>query len=473
MINPARASSPYDLANLKVLVVDDQEDVRRGLKRLVGSLECDVAMSHSGEDALDLLSKEPFDLVFTDLKMGGMSGDELLHAITERWRDIVVVLITGHGTIDLAVECLRNGASHFITKPFDNNEILAFVERAGYSILARRVAKDQATNQRGRTIVAADETMRNVMALVDQVARRKVPVLIEGASGTGKELIAREIHNRSPVHAKPFLAINCIALPDSLLESELFGYKRGAFTGALKDTVGLFEQVDGGTILLDEVSSMSSLFQGKLLRVLQEKTIRPLGGNIEKPVDFRVIAASNRNLEDLVKSGEFREDLYYRLQVVKISLPSLKERRGCIPVLAGHFLKQTASEFFYDEHPCPEFSPATMEALLNHDWPGNVRELENTIQRALVIFTGDKILPSHLGLSDDSVLAESLFSPQLTSYEEGKQQAIETFQRQYVETVLQRADGNISHAAQMCGLTRAALQRIMRKLGLERSQVAP
>ncbi len=461
--------SPYDLANLNILVVDDQEDVRKGLKRLISSLGCDVAMCCSAEDALQLLGARSFDIVFTDLKMGGMSGDELLKQINQRWTDIDVVLITGHGTIDLAVACLRNGASHFITKPFDNKEILAFIERAGYGILARRQAKDRAANHRGRSIIAADAKMRAVMELVDQVAQHKVPVLIEGASGTGKELIAREIHNRSPVHSKPFQAINCIALPDTLLESELFGYKKGAFTGAHKDSTGLFERVDGGTVFLDEVSSMSSLFQGKLLRVLQEKTIRPLGGNGERTVDFRIIAASNRNLEELVKNGEFREDLYYRLQVMKISLPTLKERKACIPALAGHFLKQSASEFFYDDHPCPELSPAAMESLLEHNWQGNVRELENTIKRALVIFKGDRILPSHLGLADDSSLAESLFTQPLTSYEEGKQKAIATFQRQYVEAVLQRTSGNISRAAEMCGLTRAALQRIMRKLELERA----
>jgi transcriptional regulator with PAS, ATPase and Fis domain len=314
--------------------------------------------------------------------------------------------------------------------------------------------------------------MRAVLDLVEQVAPRKVPVLIEGASGTGKELIAREIHNRSPVHEKPFMAINCIALPDSLLESELFGYKKGAFTGALKDSIGLFEQVAGGTVFLDEVASMSPSFQGKLLRVLQEKTVRPLGGNEERMVEFRVIAASNSNLGELVKSGGFREDLYYRLQVMKISLPTLRERKSCIPALAGHFLKRAAADLFYDEHPCPEISPAALDALINHNWPGNVRELENTIQRALIICKGDKILPSHLGISDVSEVAESLFGQELTSYEEGKQQAIAAFQRQYVQVVLERTDGNISRAAEMCGLTRAALQRILRKLRLERAGAA-
>ena len=471
-MNFQAATSPYNLANLNVLVVDDQEDVRRGLKRLITSLGCHVETSSSAEDALRMLSTKPVHMVFTDLKMEGMSGEELLKEINRRWTDIVVVLITGHGTIELAVACLQNGASHFLTKPFDNKEILAFVERAGYGILAKRQARNKNATKNGWTIITVGSKMRRVLELVEQVAERKVPVLIEGASGTGKELIAREIHNRSPVHDKPFLAINCIALPDSLLESELFGYKKGSFTGAHKDSTGLFEQVDGGTIFLDEVSSMSALFQGKLLRVLQEKTVRPLGGNTESPVEFRIIAASNKNLKELVKRGDFREDLYYRLQVMNITLPALNERQECIPALTGYFLKEAASEFFYEDHQLPKMSSAAMDALCNHNWPGNVRQLKNTIQRALIINRGDTILPSHLGLTDESSVAESLFEQELTSYEESKRQAIEAFQREYVRTILERSDGNISRAAEMCGLTRAALQRIIRKLSHEELPIA-
>ncbi len=466
-MNLQPSTSPYDLANLNVLVVDDQEDVRSGLKRLITSLGCHVETSSSAEDALQVLRTKPADMVFTDLKMDGMSGEELLKKINQRWTDIIVVLITGHGTIELAVACLQNGASHFLTKPFDNKEILAFVERAGYGILAKRQVKNQSAKQKGRVFIAVGNKMGRVLDFVEQVAQRKVPVLIEGASGTGKELVAREIHNRSPVDEKPFLAINCIALPDSLLESELFGYMKGAFTGAHRDSTGLFEQVQGGTIFLDEVSSMSPLFQGKLLRVLQEKTVRPLGSNAERTVDFRVIAASNQDLKELVKKGEFREDLYYRLQVMNISLPALNERKECIPALTSYFLKQASFEFFYQDHQLPKISPATMEALCNHNWPGNIRQLENTIQRALIINKGDTILPSHLGLSDETAVSESLLEQELTSYEEGKKQAIEAFQREYVQAILQRTSGNISHAAEMCGLTRAALQRIMRKLSQE------
>ncbi len=461
-------SMAYNLSELSVLVVDDQEDVRRGLQRLIGTLGCEVDICASGEDALHQLGREKYDLVFTDVKMDGMSGEELLREIHRRWTDIEVVMITGHGTIEMAVACLQSGAAHFITKPFDNQEILDYVERAGYRILARRQATRSLEKYRSRTIVAVDPRMRQVLELVEQVAASKVPVLLEGASGTGKELIAHEIHNRSPLRDRPFLAINCVALPDTLLESELFGYKRGAFTGAHRDTKGLFEQVQGGTIFLDEVGSMSMSFQGKLLRVLQEKVVRPLGGSRDLPVAFRLIAASNRNLEELVQQGTFREDLYYRLQVMKITLPTLNERPGCIPALAEYFLKRAASEFFFEPENCPRLSRAALDALCRHHWKGNVRELENTIQRALVMCKGKQILPSHLGLSPDQGFADPFdVSP---NYEAAKQRAIEAFQREFVQNALKRTHGNVSKAAELCGLTRAALQRIMRKHGIERER---
>jgi len=455
----------YNFSDINILVVDDQEDVRRGLKRLIGTLGCHVETRPSGEDALSALQKKKFDIVFTDIKMEGISGVELLNEINKRWTEVEVALITGYGTIELAVNCLQNGASHFITKPFDNKDILTFIERAGYKILARKETQKNIEKYRSRTIIATDNRMREILDLVEQVASTKIPVLIEGASGTGKELIAHEIHNRSAVHDKPFVAINCIALPDTLLESELFGYKKGAFTGAHKDTKGLFEQVKGGTIFLDEVPSMSMLFQGKLLRVLQEKVIRPLGSNETIPVEFRLIASCNRNLEEMVKKNEFREDLFYRLQVMKILLPGLNDRPACIPALAEYFLKHAADEFFDKDYQCPQLLPATMKALQDHEWKGNVRELENTIQRALIICKGENILPSHLGFTNETDLSQKLFQ-EITTYEEGKQKAIEKFQRNYIEYILGQTNGNITKAAELCGLTRAAFQRIMRKLEL-------
>ncbi|MBT3606220.1 MAG: sigma-54-dependent Fis family transcriptional regulator [Candidatus Latescibacteria bacterium] len=463
----SQESSQYDFGELRVLVVDDQDDIRRGLCQLIGSLGCHVEMNASAEEALISLRKKEFDLVFTDLKMDGMSGDILLQKIKKQWPDIEVVLITGHGTIELAVSCLHNGASHFITKPFDNQEILTYVKRVGYETFTRHQTQANLARYQSHSIIAVDPRMQEILGIVEQIAPSTLPALIEGASGTGKELVAHEIHNRSTIRDKQFLAINCIALPDSLLESELFGYKKGAFTGAHKNTKGLFEQADGGTIFLDEVASMSLPFQGKLLRVLQEKVIRPLGGNADVPVDFRLIASSNRNLEEMVNRQEFREDLFYRLKVVTLKLPTLNERPECIPALAEYFLNRAQQELMEEQHISPGFTPATMDMLIEHEWKGNVRELENTINRAVIMCTGDEILPSHLGFLDDSVLVP-VFTAKTTTYEEEKQKTIEAFQRRFIQTTLQRTHGNISKAAELAGLTRAAYQRIMRKLDITR-----
>ncbi|MCF7805152.1 MAG: sigma-54 dependent transcriptional regulator [Candidatus Marinimicrobia bacterium] len=456
-----QSTESMDFNDLDILVVDDQEDVRRGLQRLIGSLGCNVRIAESGETALSMLRETAFDIVFTDIKMGGMSGVDLMERITENWGDTEVVLITGYGTIELAVQCLRNGASHFITKPFDNQEILDFVERAGYRQLARKRRKRSQEHYQSEKIIARSPEMHKVLEMTEQVAPKTVPVLVEGESGTGKELIAHAIHEKSSVSEKPFLAINCAALPDSLLESELFGYKQGAFTGAHEDTRGLFEQAQGGTIFLDEIASMSMAFQGKLLRVLENKVIRPLGGGEDVSVDFRLITATNRNLEEMVEAGEFREDLLYRIDVFRIELPTLNERKECIPALTEHFIERFSVEILGKKTLVPELTPASLRYLREQQWSGNVRELENTIKRALVVCDGKKILPSHLGLSIET-------SDDLEPYEDCKQQVIEDFQRQYINKALIQTDGNVSQASEMCGLTRAAFQRIMKKLDIER-----
>ncbi|HKJ68814.1 MAG TPA: sigma-54 dependent transcriptional regulator, partial [bacterium] len=388
---------PETLNDIHVLVVDDQADVCRGLKRLIGTTGCQVGTASSGEEALAELRDSPFDIVITDIKMDGLSGIDLLHEINREWPEIEVVLITGYGTIDMAVSCLQNGASHFITKPFDNEDILTFVRRAGYRILARKQRLAGERQYRSPRIIAESPVMHAVLQQVEQVAPSGIPVVVQGKSGTGKELVARTIHNKSQVRDKPFLAINCAALPDSLLESELFGYKKGAFTGAHQDSPGLFQQADGGTIFLDEIASMSLSFQGKLLRVLEEKVVRPLGSTEDINVKFRLIVATNQSLQRLVEQDDFRQDLFYRLDVFKIQLPPLSERKACIPSLAEYFVERNAPDVLGEDIPIPEISPAAMRALEAHHWPGNIRELENTIKRALVVCRGDTILPAHLG----------------------------------------------------------------------------
>ncbi len=262
--------------DISLLIVDDQKDIRQGLKKLLSPLGCEIEIANSAESALDILKVENFDIVFLDIKMGGLSGIDLLNEIMKKWMDTKVVMITGHGTIELAVQCLQSGASHFITKPWNNEEILEYVKRTGFQIQNKKLARTIISKYTTHPTIARDDKMQKVMKLVEQVSPTKVPVLIEGASGTGKELIAHTIHQKSKISHKKFLAINCASLPDSLLESELFGYTKGAFTGAHKDTAGLFEQAEGGTIFLDELSSMSLAFQSKLLRVLQEKCLRKL-----------------------------------------------------------------------------------------------------------------------------------------------------------------------------------------------------
>ncbi|MBS1271987.1 MAG: Regulatory protein AtoC [Candidatus Marinimicrobia bacterium] len=456
-----QSTESMDFNQIRILVVDDQEDVRRGLQRLIGSLGCDVQIAESGETALSMLHETTYDIVFTDIKMGGMSGVDLMERITEEWNNIEVVLITGYGTIELAVQCLRNGASHFITKPFNNQEILEFVERAGYRQLAKKQRRRSQEHYQSEKIIARSREMHKVLEMAEQVAPKTVPVLVEGASGTGKELIAHAIHEKSGISGKPFLAINCAALPDNLLESELFGYKQGAFTGAHEDTNGLFQQARGGTIFLDEIASMSLAFQGKLLRVIENKVIRPLGGGEDVSVDFRLITATNRNLEEMVEAGEFREDLLYRIDVFRIELPMLDERRECIPALVEHFIERFSAEILKDGAQAPELTPVSLRYLCERQWSGNVRELENTIKRALVVCEGEKILPSHLGLTRES-------TDDLEPYEDRKQQVIENFQRQYINKALFHTGGNISQASEMCGITRAAFQRIMKKLDIER-----
>ncbi len=460
---------------LRVLVVDDEPDVLLGLTKLARTAGAEVRVASCGEEALQILSGWTPHLVLSDITMGEISGLDLLDEIRQRLPFTRVVLITGFGTIESAVGAMHRGASHFITKPFDNEEILSTIRRFGAQALVDERIRDLRSEEGragARSILVVDARMREVLDLVDQVAPTPVTVLIEGESGSGKELVARTLHERSPRRGKPFLAVNTGALPDPLLESELFGHVRGAFTGALRDRKGIFEQVRGGTVLLDEIGLMSPAFQGKLLRVLQERTVVPLGTSRSVPVDFRLVAATSRSLRDGIAEATFREDLYYRLRVVTIHIPPLRERRDDIVPLATHFLSKYAGGIPSAAGVTPLLAPAAIEELHRREWPGHVRELENSMQRALVLSGGLEIRPEHLGLDDEEGGVPGRSAADL-SYEEGKHRAVQRFQRRYVENALQRAGGNVTRAAQVCGLTRAALQRIMRSLGLERARFVP
>ena len=453
------------LRDVRVLVVDDELDLRRGIERLVRGLGASSASAASGEEALASLAASPADVVVTDVCMPGMRGTELLRQVRARWPATEVILVTGYGTIGDAVACLQAGAAHFLTKPFDNDQLASAIRGAALRAVARRRAAVEDRGARSR-VVAVGPRMRAVIAEVDRLAGLRVPVLVEGRSGTGKELVARALHEAGARPDRPFLAVNCAALPDTLLESELFGHKRGAFTGAHRDHEGLFSQARGGTVFLDEIPSMSLAFQGKLLRVLEDRRVRPLGATADESVDFRLVAAANRDLGEMIAKGTFREDLYYRLRVTTIALPTLRERADDIPALAATFLERAARDLLPTGAPPPVLTSAALDELSGHPWPGNVRELENAIQQAVVSSGGGPILPSHLRLGEDSW---ALGADESVSYDEGKQRAVERFQRRFVLGALERSGGNVTHAAEACGLTRAALQRILKDLGVDRA----
>jgi DNA-binding NtrC family response regulator len=455
-----------------VLIADDEADVRLGLRLLLEPMAGEIREAESGEQALEILAEWTPHVLLSDITMGTLSGMDLLAQVHRHRPEIRILMITGYGTIELAVEAMRRGAAHFLTKPFDNREILAEVERQGRrALVAEGVRRLAAAGAQGTpAIIAQDPRMLEILDLVERVGATRMPVLIEGESGTGKELVARAIHQHSRDPALPFLAVNAAALPDTLLESELFGHVKGAFTGAQHSHLGIFAQARGGTVFLDEIALMSPAFQGKLLRVLQEHTVIPLGSSTPQPVAFRLVAATNRNLRQLIEAGEFREDLYYRLQVVTMHLPPLRERPQDIVPLAMHFLVRYSAVAGLAPGVQPALSSGALEALQSHAWPGNVRELENAIQRALILCRGEDIQPWHLSLDEESDLqpAEAV-DPDL-SYEEGKQQVLESYRRHTVERALKATAGNVSQAAELCDLSRAAFQRILRQLDIDRSR---
>ena len=464
---------PWEPGELRVLLVDDEPDVLLGLELLSKSLGAETATASSAEAALDRFTQRKPHVVISDITMPGRSGLDLLREIRCLDADVNVILITGFGTIDMAVAALQAGAAHFITKPFDNQDLLSSLRRYGRQALinerVRRLSSqdgaDPATANGERQIVACDPKMRELLRLVQQVAVTPTTVLIEGETGTGKEQIAREIHASSPYRERPFLAVNTAALPDTLLESELFGHRRGAFTGADADRKGIFEQAAGGTVFLDEIGLMSIAFQDKLLRVLQERTVTPLGTATAVPVDFRLLAATSRDLKERIQRNEFHLDLFFRLTVVTLHVPPLRERPEDIAALAVHFLARYAPQLGVTE--TPVLGDDTLRELHAYDWPGNVRELENSVQRALILSRGGKIRAHHLGLHESTTPWGVSLDPGL-SYEDGKKRAVQHFQRHFIQEAMRRTGGNVTHAAESCGLTRAALQRIMRSLRMER-----
>ncbi|MGC9195472.1 MAG: sigma-54-dependent transcriptional regulator [Syntrophobacteraceae bacterium] len=454
-----------------LLIVDDEEDMVRLLKRaLVPELGCEVRTALSGEEALAVLEKESVGLVLLDMKMPGMDGLEVLERIRRDHPWLTVVMMTAHSSIELAVEAIKMGAYDFIAKPFDHEALVWHLtkglERSRLlrenMALQRRVQHTQAFG----SIVGKSEKMQRVFKAVQMVAKTDVTVLITGESGTGKDLLGRAIHDLSDRQGEQFVVVNCPAVPENILESELFGYRKGAFTHAVQNKIGLFQEAHRGTIFLDEIGDISTTIQTKLLRVLQTKEIKPLGDTKSIHVDVRLVASTNRNLAEKIARGEFREDLFYRLNVLPIELPPLRERREDIFVLAHHFLEKHCREL---KRPLKKISPGLMELLLRWPWVGNVRELENVLMRGILLAPGDQVDVEHVGLkeklSERPCLVEH--ADQLPEYRMAKDEVLRKFHEGYLEKLLSATQGNVTRAAHLCGLERQGLQQVMRRYGIE------
>jgi two-component system response regulator HydG len=439
----------------RILIVDDELVVRDSLGRWFESEGYEVGLAASGREALVAIQEKPYDLALVDIKMPGMDGMELQQRLCQADPDLIIIIMTGYASVETAVQALKRGAYDYITKPIDPDELVHLVSKA----LEHKRATRELTRLRenlqelypATELIGKSPPMKRVMELIEMVAPTDTTVLITGESGTGKELVARAIHALSPRRYMPMVVIHCGALTETLLESELFGHERGAFTGAQYRKKGKFEVADGGTVFLDEISDISLKTQTDLLRVLQEKEIVRVGGTQPIRVDFRCIAATNKNLEDLVKAGTFRPDLYYRLNVFTIQLPPLRERREDIPLLAEHFLKKYALAM---NRPVPRLTPEVVDLLLTYDWPGNVRELENAVERALVISRGAEIQPAH-------------FPFQLQPHQAGNSQTLEDVERAHIERVVRQCEGNLSRAARILGIDRSTLYSKLRRYGLK------
>ncbi len=449
----------------RILVVDDKRDLAQGVALVLKKLSDNISVAYSAEEALETLDQAPADVVLSDIRMPGRDGVSFLDVARERWPSTRVILFTAYGTIESAVNAMKRGAFDYLTKPFDNEELLVVTNRALKEI------KDEEEIQRLRAevhrtygfhgIYTRDRRMLRVIESIRRVAPTTTTVLICGESGTGKELVARAIHAESTRAGEPFVAFNAAAMPENLAEAELFGCKKGAYTGADRDRKGLFLEAHGGTLLIDEVSSMPVGLQGKLLRVLQEREVLPLGSGSTIKVDVRVVASTNLDPRRLVRDEKLRRDLYYRLAVMRVAVPPLRERLEDIPLLVNVFLERLAP----DGQSPKSLSPRALRLLISHDWPGNVRELQNVIERAALISSEDEIGPGDVVLEDDD-LDWHPESEESLAYEEAKREAVERFQRRYVEELMAKANGNVSAAARKAGMTRAALHRILKRLGM-------
>jgi DNA-binding NtrC family response regulator len=453
----------------KVLVVDDEQKMCEFLELVLSQDGHQVLAATSGEQALDIIKSNPdLDVIVTDLMMPKITGMEVLEEAKRMLPDTPVIMITGYSTVENAVQAMKAGAFDYLPKPFKVDEVKLVVKKAldrrAITLENKRLRRElQTIRERSGEIIGTSEKMQEVFRLVEKVARTDATILIRGESGTGKDLIAREIHMQSLRSEEPFVSINCAALPETLLESELFGHARGAFTGAHMTKRGLFEEADGGTVFLDEIGDISLALQAKLLRFLQNREFIRIGETTVRSVDVRVIVATNKDLEAAIERGSFRSDLYYRLNVITIHLPPLRERRSDIPLLAKHFAQKFAAKNFRG---LITLSPEAMDALINYEWPGNVRELENAIERAVILMEGDTLdlsdLPDEVVGGTKPVESEG----QNEIEDRGFYDAVDDYKRKLIEEALERSDGVQAKAADLLGLKRTTLNEMMKRLGM-------
>ena len=470
-----------DSSPISVLVVDDEELIARSCGQILAGEGYGVACETRAKAALEAVRRSRPDIVLTDLMLPDVNGMELLREILALAPRTLVVVITGFATVDSSVEAMRAGAYDYIPKPFTATQLRVLIGRASQEVrLAREGGAGGARPEPAQSfpgIVGTSDAIRKVLTMVSRVAPTEASVFVSGASGTGKELIARAIHAGSRRKDRPFMAINCAAMPDHLLESELFGHEKGSFTGAESQRRGLLEAASGGTFFLDEVSEMSLELQAKLLRVIQERKIRRVGGELEIPIDVRWVSATNRDPEEAVRTGALRTDLYYRLNVVPIRVPTLRERREDIPLLVEHFLKRYGREY---GRPGMTVPYGIVEALRDYDWPGNVRELQNVMERVVSLaWDGEmaaEVLPSRLEPvatgahgSNGSGTHRSMVGVPIADrpFHEAKAEAISEFERAYLRDLLVQHHGNISQAARRAGIDRKTIHRMLVKYEID------
>ena len=445
----------------RILVVEDEDKLRRILELQLLDSGYDVVKAATAEEALPLIDRS--DLILTDLKLPGMTGIEMLQLVRRQDSHVPVIVMTAFGTVENAVDAMKAGAADFLLKPFSLDHLTTVVNKAleirNLRDENRRLKEELGRKYQWDNIVGRSTAMQQIFGTILRVAPTRATVLLAGESGVGKDLIARCIHFHSPRKERPFVKINCTALPENLMESELFGYEKGAFTGATVSKPGTFEQADTGTVMLDEIGDVPNNIQVKLLRVLQEREFERLGSNKTQHIDVRVVAATNRDLRAALEDGTFREDLYYRLNVVPIEIPPLRERKEDIPYLANHFVEKLSPEMGGRVHGVTD---AAIEKLMQYSWPGNVRELENVIERSIVMALRDKLDAADIRLDMNIRPRQSAGEPGLP---EGM--SLDQFEQDLIRNALKKADGNKSQAARLLGLTRNALRYRLTQMGIE------